>query len=116
MKISLNWIQDYLKTSLSTDELESGLTGLGLECTTESTGITFSGVVVGKVIECEKHPNADKLSLCKVNIGGNTLLDIVCGATNVKEGISVPVAPVGSTLKSGEFEINKTTNNVNGNS
>ena len=108
MKISLNWIQDYLKTTKPPDELVAGLTALGLECTAESSEYTFSGVVIGEVVECEKHPNADKLSLCRVNAGGNSLLDIICGAPNVIAGISVPVAPVGAVLKSGEFKIKKT--------
>ena len=69
MKISLNWIQDYLNTTLPLNKLESGLTSLGLECTLESNRLTFSGVVIGDIIECKPHPNADKLYVLKINTG-----------------------------------------------
>ncbi len=107
MKISLNWIQDYIKTTLTPAELEAGLTDLGLEATCEEQELSYTDVVLGFVSECGPHPNSDHLSLCQVDIGDGTLYDIVCGAPNVRKGIHVPVAKVGATLNFGEFKIKK---------
>ncbi|MBN7828068.1 YtpR family tRNA-binding protein, partial [Bowmanella dokdonensis] len=66
----------------------------------------FSGVVVGEVVECGQHPDADKLRVTKVNVGGEALLDIVCGAPNCRLGLKVAVAVVGAVLP-GDFKIKK---------
>ena len=109
MKISLKWINDkFLQTTLSSEELESRLTSLGLECSYKEYGIDFTNVVLGKVIECKKHPNADRLSVCKVDIGDSTAIQVVCGAPNVKDNIYVPFAKVGATLKNNDLLIKKT--------
>lgn len=106
MKISLNWLQDYLNTDLSVDELSHLLTDIGLEVEAveeyESLKGGLKGVITGQVMECERHPNADKLSLTKVDIGSGTLLSIVCGAPNVAAGQKVMVATIGTTLYIGE--------------
>lgn len=105
MKILLSWLRDYVEIDLSPDEIAHKLTMAGLEVESiESLGPKFTGVVVGEVILKEKHPNADKLSLCKVSIGQADLLSIVCGASNVAVGQKVPVAVVGAKLP-GDFEI-----------
>jgi len=108
MKISLNWLKEYIDIPISPAELSTILTDLGLEVEgeeeIESIKGGLRGIVVGHVKECGKHPNADKLSLTKVDVGGEELLQIVCGAPNVASGQKVLVAPVGTTLydKDGE--------------
>ena len=105
MKVSLDWLKDYLALSQSPKEIADALTALGLEASFENKGKSFSGVVLGKVLKCEPHENADNLSLCIVDTGDNENYNIVCGAPNVKSGIYVPVAKVGASLKNGEFKI-----------
>ncbi len=106
MKISLNWLRDYLDTDLSVNELSHLLTDIGLEVEAveefESIKGGLKGVVTGQVMECKRHPNADKLSLTKVDVGTGTLLNIVCGAPNVEAGQKVMVATTGTTLYMGE--------------
>ncbi len=98
MKISYNWLQDYINLPLSAEELAEKLTLIGLEVEgVEEFGSTLEGVVVAEVLETKQHPNADRLTLCQVNTGNETV-QIVCGAMNVAAGQKVPVAKVGSTL------------------
>ena len=108
MKVSLNWLKELINTKLNSDNLVAKLTDLGLECSSSEIGPSFKGVLVGKVELVSKHMNSDHLSLCKVNVGHENLLNIVCGAPNVKENIYVPVAIVGATLGNGAFKIKKT--------
>lgn len=114
MKISTNWLKTLINTSLSNEEISKRLTAAGLEV--EGTEIVESipgglrGLVVAEVKDCGKHPDADRLSVTKVDIGGPELLTIVCGAPNVAAGQKVIVATVGTTLfpTEGEsFEIKK---------
>lgn len=113
MKISYNWLSKYIKTDLSVEKIASILTDIGLEVEDieeiESVKGSLKGVVVGEVMECEKHPNADKLKLTKVNLG-HEIVQIVCGAPNVEKGQKVPVATLGTSLYSedgSEFIIKK---------
>lgn len=104
MKISLNWLKQYVDVDLSPEVLAEKITLAGLEVEEiEHIGSTFSGVVVGRVEKTEKHPNADKLTVCTVN-DGEALLQIVCGAPNVAQGQLVPLAKVGAKLD-GDFTI-----------
>lgn len=102
MKISYNWLMDFIDIDWSIDKIENLLTDLGLEVegveSFESVRGSLEGIVVGKVQECKKHPNADRLKLTKVDIGEKEPVQIVCGAPNVDKGQWVPVATVGSTL------------------
>lgn len=113
MKISYNWLKNYITTDLSIDEISTILTDIGLEVegieTVESVKGGLKGLVVGEVASCEQHPNADKLKTTKVNIGADSLLDIVCGAPNVAKGQKVAVATVGTILydEDKEFKIKK---------
>jgi phenylalanyl-tRNA synthetase beta chain len=113
MKISYNWIKDYLKIDLDPHKLSEILTGIGLEVEGmeewESIKGGLKGVVIGEVMKCEKHPDADKLTLTTVNIGLTEPLHIVCGAPNVAAGQKVPVALAGTVLIKGDesFEIKK---------
>ncbi len=113
MKISYNWLKNYINTDLSAEEVSKILTDTGLEVEGiehfESVKGGLEGLVIGKVISCEKHPNADKLTVTTVDVGNGTELPIVCGAPNVAIGQKVVVATVGTTLYSGdeEFKIKK---------
>ena len=113
MKISYNWLKNYIKTSATPEELSKILVDLGLEVEGlepwQSLKGGLEGFVVGEVLECSKHPNADKLSCTKVNIGSPEILSIVCGAPNVAAGQKVIVATIGTKIYSGEevFEIKK---------
>lgn len=99
MRISLNWLQELVNFTLTPTELADALTMAGFEVEDIEDRRTWAeGVVVGKVLTREKHPNADKLSVCTVDIGGKTPSTIVCGAANVRADIFVPVATLGSFL------------------
>ncbi len=102
MKVSLNWLRQYLDIDLSPEDLGEVLTGTGLEVEgmdkVESIPGGLAGVVVGHVLECGKHPGADRLSLTSVDIGREEPVSIVCGAPNVGQGQHVLVATVGATL------------------
>ena len=101
MKVSYNWLKDYVKTNLSPDELSKVLTDTGLEVDgiekIENIKGGLEGVFVGEVLSCEKHPDADKLKVTTVSVGGEPL-QIVCGAPNVAIGQKVICATVGSVL------------------
>jgi phenylalanyl-tRNA synthetase beta chain len=99
MRISLNWLQELVDITMSPDELAEALTMAGFEVEEIEDRRTWAaGVVVGKVLTREPHPNADKLSVCTVDIGGEQPSTIVCGAANVRADIYVPVATLGSYL------------------
>lgn len=105
MKFSEKWLREWVNPALDTDALVEKLTGAGLEVdAVEAVAGDFSGVVVGQVTSVTPHPDADKLRLTKVNVGGDELLDIVCGASNVREGLKIPVAVIGAVLP-GNFKI-----------
>ena len=98
MNISINWLRQYIDTSLTTKEIDDKLTLLGLEVEGhEEIGSDFDGFVIGNVEDVRPHPNADRLQLCDVNLGDETV-QIVCGAENVAKNQKVAVAKVGSTL------------------
>ena len=102
MKISLNWLRQFVNTDWSAAQISELLTDLGLEVegvhTYESIPGMLEGIVVGEVLTCEKHPNADKLKVTSVDVGEDEPLPIVCGAPNVDKGQKVVVATVGSTI------------------
>ncbi len=102
MKISYNWLKQYLNIQLPANEVSETLTSIGLEVEAFETFEAIKGglknVVIGEVLECEKHPDADKLKVTKVNVGNGEPLQIVCGAPNVAAGQKVIVALVGAAL------------------
>lgn len=102
MKISYSWLNNYIKSDLSIEQTTNHLTDLGLEVEGthffESVKGGLEGVVVGEIISCIQHPNADRLKLTKVKINKSETLQIICGAPNVQVGQKVPVALVGSRL------------------
>jgi phenylalanyl-tRNA synthetase beta chain len=111
MKISYNWLKEYIDLDISPDELSTMLTDCGLEVEElvkwQNIHGGLEGVVTAEVLEVRKHSNADKLSVTKVNLGSGEPVQIVCGAPNVAKGQKVLVATVGTTLYRDEqpFEI-----------
>jgi phenylalanyl-tRNA synthetase beta chain len=105
MKISLSWLRDYLRTDKSAAEIAKILTDAGLEVgAIESNGVTAAKVVAAQVLESVQHPNADRLSVCKVDDGSGAPRQIVCGAKNYKVGDKVPLAQPGAVMP-GDFKI-----------
>src|SRR4051812_6315807 len=102
MIISYQWLLEYLPEPLPVNELSKILTSIGLEVEAveamESMPGGLEGLVIGEVLTCARHPNADKLSITTVNTGNGSPLNIVCGAPNVAAGQKVVVAPVGTTV------------------
>lgn len=114
MKISYNWLKQFLKIDAPSEDISNILTDLGLEVEMvekyQSVKGGLEGVVVGHVLTCEKHPDADRLNITTVDIGTGTPVQIVCGASNVGAGQKVPVATIGTKLFDKEgvaFEIKK---------
>ena len=102
MKIAESWLREWVSPELTTEELGHQLTMLGHEVDAiDYEGAGIADVVVAEVVECGKHPDADKLSVCKVTDGGDELIDIVCGAPNVRQGLKTPLAKPGVTLPNG---------------
>ena len=107
MKIPLSWLKEYVDFADTAEGLADKLTFSGVEVEgIERLGGGVPGVVVGEVLGIEKHPNADKLTLCKVNYGGPAEMTVVCGAPNAAVGGKYPFAPLGTTLPAG-FTIEK---------
>ena len=107
MRFSEAWLREWVDPAVSTRELADQLSMAGLEVdAVEPAAVPFDGVVVGRVLSREQHPDADKLSVCSVEVGADAPLQIVCGAKNVAAGMTVPVARVGATLP-GDFRIKR---------
>src|SRR5690606_31796379 len=107
MKISEQWLREWVSPTISTDELVAQLTMAGLEVdAVEPVAGTFSGVIVGEIMACEQHPDADKLRVCQVAGLAEGLAQVVCGAPNARVGIKVPFATIGANLP-GDFQIKK---------
>ncbi|WP_370560137.1 phenylalanine--tRNA ligase subunit beta [Edwardsiella tarda] len=105
MKFSELWLREWVNPAINSAALSEQITMAGLEVDgVEPVAGAFHGVVVGEVVECHQHPNADKLRVTKVNVGGERLLDIVCGAPNCRQGLRVAVATIGAVLP-GDFKI-----------
>ena len=103
MQFSESWLRTFCNPSLSTSELAETLTMAGLEVEElKPVAPSFSKIVVGEIKEAEQHPNADRLRVCKVDVGHPELLNIVCGAPNARVGIRIPCALVGAELPPGE--------------
>ena len=103
MKLSTNFVKDYVDIDVNLKTLAEDMTGVGNEYDSAEKLINATNLVVGEVIECEMHPDSDHLHVCKVNVG-NEVLQIVCGAPNVRKGLKVIVALVGAELP-GDFKI-----------
>jgi phenylalanyl-tRNA synthetase beta chain len=107
MKFSESWLREWVNPEVSRDALSHQITMAGLEVDgIEPVAADFCGVIVGEVVECGQHPDADKLRVTKINVGADELIDIVCGAANCRMGLKVAVAMVGAVLP-GDFKIKK---------
>ena len=107
MQFSKKWLNEFVDKNLNEIKLSDILTQGGLEVEDiEDLSSISDLVVVGEIIEMQKHPNADRLNICQVNVGQKENLQIVCGAPNAKVGIKIPCAKVGAKLE--KFEISRT--------
>lgn len=107
MKVSESWLREWTNPAVTTDELVAQLTMAGLEVDAiESVAGDFTGVIVGEIVACEQHPDADKLRVCHVNGLPDGPTQVVCGASNARVGIKIPFATVGAELP-GDFHIKK---------
>ncbi len=110
MKFSENWLRTWVNPTISSDELAHLLTMAGLEVEAmESVAPPFNNVVVAEVLAVVKHPNADRLNVCQVNVGEPEPLTIVCGASNVAVGVRVPCARIGAVLPDLNIRVNHIT-------
>lgn len=104
MKFSENWLRQHVKTDASREQLAATLTAIGLEVEELTVlGAALDGVVVARIVECAKHPEADRLQVCQVDAGQGGLLQIVCGAPNARPGLIAPLATIGTQV--GELTI-----------
>ena len=99
MKITYDWLKDYLQTKNSENQLLDKLTDIGLEVEQiENTSVDLNKFIVAKIIKTEKHPNADRLKVCDVDIGKKKLIKVVCGAENAKENLITIYASPGAII------------------
>ncbi|MDX2254166.1 MAG: phenylalanine--tRNA ligase subunit beta [Pseudanabaenaceae cyanobacterium bins.39] len=109
MRISLNWLRELVECDLSPQELEEKLTMAGFEVESIEDRRTWAeGVLVGHILTAERHPNADKLQVCTVDVGAAEPLNIVCGAANARQGLFVPVATIGTYLPNIDLKLRPT--------
>jgi len=102
MKVVESWLREWVDPGFSTEELAQRLTMLGLEVdSVEVAGDGLDGVVIGEVVAASRHPDADRLTVCRVSTGGDVVVEVVCGAPNVGVGMKSPLALPGTTLPSG---------------
>ncbi|HEX4975346.1 MAG TPA: phenylalanine--tRNA ligase subunit beta, partial [Pseudomonadales bacterium] len=107
MQFSEKWLRTWVNPDLSSSALVEKLTMAGLEVDSVVPVVSaFSGVYVAEVLSVKRHPDADKLTVCEVSLGNDEVLQIVCGAANVRAGLKVPCARIGAVLPSG-LEIKK---------
>ena len=106
MKITFEWLKDHLSTNLKEDKLLEQLTNVGLEV--ESVGNLSQGLElfkVAKILKTEKHPNADRLKVCDVDVGEKELKKVVCGASNAREGLTTIYAPPGAVIPKSKMKL-----------
>jgi len=102
MKFPESWLREHVEVSADRDTLAATLTAIGLEVETmDVIGESLDGVVVGEIVAAERHPEADRLQVCRVEMGGSSPLQIVCGAPNARVGLKAPLAMIGATLPGG---------------
>ena len=108
MIITLPWLKEHLKTKANQKEIIDKLTNIGLEVEgiKENLG-ELAKFKIAKILQANKHPNADKLKVCDVNIGGNKIIKVVCGAPNARDGLVTIYAPPGSIIPKTKFHLPK---------
>ncbi|MBC8055758.1 MAG: phenylalanine--tRNA ligase subunit beta, partial [Rhizobiales bacterium] len=103
MQFPESWLREFCNPPITSEALAETLTMAGMEVEeARPAAPPFHGVVVGRVLSVERHPNADRLNVCQVDTGSDTILNIVCGAPNIRAGIKVPCAVVGAELPPAE--------------
>ena len=106
MKITFEWLKDHLNTNLKEDKLLEQLTNIGLEVeNVENSNQGFDLFKVAKILKSEKHPNADRLKVCDVDIGEKDLKKVVCGASNAREGLITIYAPPGAVIPKNKVKL-----------
>ncbi len=104
MKFPESWLREHVRVDASREQLAARLTAIGLEVEdTVAIGSALEGVVVARIVSCERHPDAERLQVCQVDAGGDALLQIVCGAPNARPGLLAPLATIGTVV--GELTI-----------
>ena len=98
MKIVYSWLKDFVDIDIPVGELADALTGAGLEVASIQHISIPDKIIVAKILEVNRHPNADRLTVCKVDIGESAPLTIVCGAPNTRQGMLAPLATIGAKL------------------
>jgi phenylalanyl-tRNA synthetase beta chain len=109
MKVTSSWLKDHLKTSANIEKIVSTLNNIGLEVESVESADKNNFFLVAKIIKAEKHPNADKLKLCDVDIGSGKILKVVCGASNARDGLLTVYAGPGAIIPKNQLKI-KVTN------
>ena len=104
MKITSSWLKDHLKTTSNIEKIVSTLNNIGLEVESVGTADKNNSFLVAKIIKAEKHPNADKLKLCDVDIGSGKILKVVCGASNARDGLLTVYARPGAIIPKNQLE------------
>ena len=106
MITSLSWLKNHLSTKSNLNQIAERLTEIGLEVeSVKSSNGNLDNFIVCKILNSEKHPNADKLKLCEVDIGLDNSVKVVCGAENARKGLFTVYAPPGSTIPKTNFEL-----------
>tara|TARA_B110001454_G_scaffold189501_1_gene188138 strand:+ start:99 stop:2507 length:2409 start_codon:yes stop_codon:yes gene_type:complete len=106
MKITINWLKDHLDTKLNEDQIINKLTNIGLEVESIDSQLSdLDNFIIAKILKAEKHPNADRLKVCDVNIGAKDPVKVVCGAPNAKEGLLTIYAPLGATIPKNQMKL-----------
>ena len=106
MKITFDWLKDHLDTKLNEDKLLEQLTNVGLEVeSVENLSAGLDLFKVAKILKTEKHPNADRLKVCDVDVGENKIKKVVCGAPNAKEGLITIYAPPGAIVPKSKVKL-----------
>ena len=109
MKITYDWLKDYLQTNNTEKLLLSKLTDIGLEVESiEDSSIDLDKFLVAKIVTAEKHPNADRLKVCNVDIGNKKIVEVVCGASNAKNGLLTIYAPPGAIIPKNNMKLSVT--------
>ena len=107
MKLTLSWLNEYIKIKSNPEEISQGLTGLGLEVESlENTNKEFNNFLICKIIKVNKHPNADRLKVCEVFCGAKNY-KVVCGAANAVKGLKTIFAPNGTFIPGSNFRLEK---------
>ena len=107
VKTTFSMIQKFFPFEKNDNEIESKLNSIGLEVDQITNRDDLKQFTIAKIIECKKHENADKLKVCKVDVGEGKILDIVCGAKNARAGITVVFAKIGTIIPKNNMEIKK---------